>query len=327
MYKRYLVTIVALLLVLCAHRAVATLNFVYSYSFQTPSWSIQGLESDGTRVFCLAGGTIYTHDAISGQLLNTFTVPIGTLGLGLAYDGTNLFAVDSSYTGTSSNVVKFDPTNGTVLNSFSVEVGLVSAAFLNNRLYGYGGYTQSIKAIDPSNGQILNSLPLSIWNWMDGLASYGSNLISASDQTLYEIDSSTGSILDTVQLPNPFGQGIRGLAFANNKLFVSGVDFPPGPGRVDVYSVVHEPNDYLIPGKSYMCEGSLSGLRLAYQTFDAGLKDSSCSQCSTNRELKFLHAVTKTAMLFIDINDYSITDSFLELAQMFGAEVVGDFFE
>ena len=33
-----------------------------------------------------------------------------------------------------------------------------------------------------------------------------------------------------------------------------------------------EPNNYIIPGKSYMCEGSLSGLRLAYQTFDAGLR-------------------------------------------------------
>jgi hypothetical protein len=88
-----------------------------------------------------------------------------------------------------------------------------------------------------------------------------------------------------------------------------------------------EPNDYIIPGKSYMCEGSLSGLRLAYQTFDAGLKDSSCSQCSTSRELKFLHAATKTAMLFIDINDLSIQDSFLEVAEKFGVNVLGDFFE
>jgi len=87
-----------------------------------------------------------------------------------------------------------------------------------------------------------------------------------------------------------------------------------------------EPNDYIIPGKSYMCEGSLSGLRLAYQTFDAGLKDSSCSQCSTNRELKFLHAVTKTAMLFIDINDYSTNNSVLELVQSFGVNVSGDYF-
>jgi len=88
-----------------------------------------------------------------------------------------------------------------------------------------------------------------------------------------------------------------------------------------------EPNDYLIPGKSDMVDCNLSGLRQAYQTFDAGLKDPSCSQCSTNRELKFLHAVTRTAMLFIDNNDLSIQDSFLEVAEKFGVQVLGDFFE
>ncbi len=88
-----------------------------------------------------------------------------------------------------------------------------------------------------------------------------------------------------------------------------------------------EPNDYLIPGKSYMCDCSLSGLRLAYQTFDAGLKDASCADCNTNRELIFLHAVTRTAMLFIDNNDLAVNDSFLELADAFGVEVIGDYFD
>jgi hypothetical protein len=88
-----------------------------------------------------------------------------------------------------------------------------------------------------------------------------------------------------------------------------------------------EPSDYLIPGKSYMCEGSLSGLRLAYQTFDAGLKDTSCADCNTNRELIFLHAVTRTAMLFIDNNDLAVKDSFLELADAFGVKVIGDYFD
>lgn len=88
-----------------------------------------------------------------------------------------------------------------------------------------------------------------------------------------------------------------------------------------------EPNDYLIPGKSYMCDGNLSGLRLAYQTFDAGLKDTSCADCNTNRELIFLHAVTRTAMIFIDNNDLAVKDSFLELADTFGVKVVGDYFD
>ncbi|MDD5327119.1 MAG: hypothetical protein PHY02_04805 [Phycisphaerae bacterium] len=88
-----------------------------------------------------------------------------------------------------------------------------------------------------------------------------------------------------------------------------------------------EPNDYLVPGKSDICEGSLSSLREAYQIFDAGLNDTSCADCNTNRELIFLHAATRTAMLFIDNNDLSINDSFLEVAERFGVQVLGDFFE
>jgi hypothetical protein len=76
-----------------------------------------------------------------------------------------------------------------------------------------------------------------------------------------------------------------------------------------------------------MCDGNLSGLRLAYQTFDAGLKDTSCADCNTNRELIFLHAATRTAMLFIDNNDLAVKDSFLELADAFGVKVIGDYFD
>ena len=73
--------------------------------------------------------------------------------------------------------------------------------------------------------------------------------------------------------------------------------------------------------------GSLSGLRLAYQTFDNGINDSGCTDCSTDRELKFLHAATGTAMLFIDNSDILVQDSFLELAQQFGVNVTGDSFD
>jgi hypothetical protein len=73
-----------------------------------------------------------------------------------------------------------------------------------------------------------------------------------------------------------------------------------------------------------MFRQSLSGLRQAYPILDAGLDD---SICSGNRELIFLHAVTRTAMLFIDNNDVSVTDSFLKLAEEFGVAVMGDSFD
>ncbi|MCK4784943.1 MAG: hypothetical protein KAV87_14420 [Desulfobacteraceae bacterium] len=74
-------------------------------------------------------------------------------------------------------------------------------------------------------------------------------------------------------------------------------------------------------------EGSLSGLRMAYQTFDNGINDSVCPDCSDSEELKFLHAVTGTAMLFIDNSNVLVEDSFLELVQQFGVIVTGDSFD
>jgi subtilase family serine protease len=84
------------------------------------------------------------------------------------------------------------------------------------------------------------------------------------------------------------------------------------------------PDDYLIPGRAAMLNGSLSGLRQAYEIFDNGVKDPSCAN---SRELKFLHALTGTAMLFIDNQNPAVKDSFFKLAEVFGVTVVGDIFD
>jgi hypothetical protein len=81
---------------------------------------------------------------------------------------------------------------------------------------------------------------------------------------------------------------------------------------------------YIAAGRNLMFDGTFSGLRLAYETFDNGLKDSNCPDCNANRELKFLHAVAKTAMLVIRDNNGTI-DSFLELAKTFDVQLTGDF--
>src|SRR4030042_6980762 len=89
-------------------------------------------------------------------------------------------------------------------------------------------------------------------------------------------------------------------------------------------SSASEPNDYIIPGRALLFNGSLSGIRSAYQTFDNGLNDTGCAECSTSRELKFLHAVTRTAMLVVKDDKGSI-DSMFELAKRFGVDVLGDY--
>jgi len=83
-------------------------------------------------------------------------------------------------------------------------------------------------------------------------------------------------------------------------------------------------NDCIREGRQHMFDGTLSGLRLAHQTFDNCLNDPCCPDCSTNRELKFLRAVAGTAMLVIRDDDGSI-DSVLELAKLFEIHVLGDY--
>jgi hypothetical protein len=85
-----------------------------------------------------------------------------------------------------------------------------------------------------------------------------------------------------------------------------------------------EPNDYIIPGRELLFDGSLSGIRAAYQIFDNGLNDGNCAECQTNRELKFFHALSKTAMLLVRDDGNSI-DSIFELAQKFGINISGQY--
>jgi len=83
-------------------------------------------------------------------------------------------------------------------------------------------------------------------------------------------------------------------------------------------------DDCIEQGRAYMFEGTLSGLRLAYQTFDDCLNDPGCPDCSTNRELRFLHALMRTTMLVVRDDNGSI-DSVFELGREFGVEVLGDY--
>lgn len=85
-------------------------------------------------------------------------------------------------------------------------------------------------------------------------------------------------------------------------------------------------NDCIREGRQYMFDGTLSGLRLAYQTFDNCLNDPCCADCSTNRELIFLRAVTGTAVLVIGDDANSIdSNSVFGLAKQFGMDVLGEY--
>ena len=84
-----------------------------------------------------------------------------------------------------------------------------------------------------------------------------------------------------------------------------------------------EANDYLVPGRSELFGGTVSGIRSAYQIFDDGLNDSNCPDCDTNRELKFFRALAGTGTLLVR-DDGNSVDSVLELIEKFGITTFGD---
>ena len=80
------------------------------------------------------------------------------------------------------------------------------------------------------------------------------------------------------------------------------------------------PDDYLVPGRQNLFDGTLSGVRQAYQIFTNGIND---PNCTNNRELRFFHAASGTAMLAFRDDGLPI-NSFFELAGVFGMVFKGD---
>lgn len=84
------------------------------------------------------------------------------------------------------------------------------------------------------------------------------------------------------------------------------------------------PSDYTILGRELLFDGSLSGIRGAYQVFENGLNDSSCTECQTDMEFTFFHCLADTAMLFVR-DDSNSVDSVFELMQKFGVIISGEY--
>ena len=80
-------------------------------------------------------------------------------------------------------------------------------------------------------------------------------------------------------------------------------------------------DDYIVPAEWELFSGTLSSVREAYYILDKGMQK---SICTGNRELTFLHAAAKTAMLFIENGD---VNNFINIANDFGITVVGDYFD
>ncbi|MDY0355602.1 MAG: hypothetical protein RBR19_06970 [Sedimentisphaerales bacterium] len=85
--------------------------------------------------------------------------------------------------------------------------------------------------------------------------------------------------------------------------------------------------DYALAGRMHLSQGTATGVRQAYEIFDAAIDDGDCPDCRGNCELVFLRAVTQVAMLFIDHNDVLVSRDLLELAEGCGVALVPGVFE
>ena len=84
-------------------------------------------------------------------------------------------------------------------------------------------------------------------------------------------------------------------------------------------------SDYTSLARPMLSTGSLSDLRRAYDILDEGFnaEPSLCADCAEDRELIFLHAMTRLAM-WIGRDDGGNVDSFIELARLFDVEFIGN---
>jgi hypothetical protein len=85
--------------------------------------------------------------------------------------------------------------------------------------------------------------------------------------------------------------------------------------------------DYATAGRMHMSQWTATGLSHACEIFTRGIEDANCSDCRTSRELVFLRAMAKAAMLFIDYDEVLASDDLLELAEGFGVTLAANAFD
>jgi len=77
-------------------------------------------------------------------------------------------------------------------------------------------------------------------------------------------------------------------------------------------------DDDVMAGRAMLFEGAVAGFAEAYQIFDAAVENGHGSDDTDDRELVFLHALTRAVVLFHDYGDIVSADRFFALAEEFG---------
>lgn len=189
---------------------------------------IDGLTYDGQRVWFASRDKLNALDPASGQITGTIALPANA---GVAFDGRNLFQI------VDDRINKVDPDTGRILASIPAPGGMESSglAWADGVLW-VGDYEgRKIRQVDPETGAVLRTIESDRYvtgvTWADREIWHGT--WEGDDADLRRIDSQTGDVLETVQMPA--GLGVSGLEF-------DGVDrFYCGGGGSGVVRAVRKP--------------------------------------------------------------------------------------
>jgi hypothetical protein len=133
----------------------------------------------------------------------------GAEPLGIAYDGSALWVVDSTDLETYK-LYRVDPQSGSVLKSFDAPTIAPDAlAWDGSRLWLVDGAESKLLQIDPSNGKVLKTLDAP-GTYPTGIAHDGTALwvADADELKIFKVNPLTGKVIDSFDAPGYFPQGL-----------------------------------------------------------------------------------------------------------------------
>jgi hypothetical protein len=154
--------------------------------------------------FC--SGKVTKLRANDGANLGTFT--LGGCLDGVAFDGTNIWVVNSVASG---SVTKLRASDGAILGIFPVGVYPVGAIFDGTNIWINGNNDGKVHKLRPSDGALLGSFPVG-GNPQAGIVSEGANIWvgAGTGNSVTKLRASDGFLLGTYTVLNPQGMTFDG---------------------------------------------------------------------------------------------------------------------
>jgi glutamine cyclotransferase len=176
---------------------------------------VHGVSYDGQHVWFASGERLNAFDPSSGKMQRSIDVAAHA---GTAFDGQHLFQI------AENRIQKIDPNSGRVLATIPAPGGGSDSglAWAEGTLWVGQYRNRKIHQIDPNTGAILRTIESNRFvtgvTWVD--AELWHATLEGDDSDLRRIDSRTGEVLESVEMPR--GVGISGLESDGHDQFFCG---------------------------------------------------------------------------------------------------------